>query len=134
MTVSGWRLRGLLGATALLVIGGIAGVAIDRALVRGLGGGRGVGGAEAHADRAHDHLLATLRHELDLDNAQVEAIRAILDRHQARVEHAWESVRPVMLTAADSAGQEIETVLRPAQIQPFRDWFRRHRAEAEGRH
>ncbi len=131
MTVSGWRLRGLLGATALLVIGGIGGVVIDRALVRH-GGWRGA--EEMHADREHNSLLMTLRHELDLDDGQVEAIRAILGHHQARVEHAWQSVRPVMLTAADSAGLEIETVLRPDQIQPFRDWFRRHRAGAEGRH
>ena len=131
MTASGWRLRGLLGATALLVIGGIGGVVIDRALVRH---GGGWGAEEMHADREHNSLLMTLRHELDLDDGQVEAIRAILGHHQARVEHAWQSVRPVMLTAADSAGLEIETILRPNQIQPFRDWFRRHRAEAEGRH
>jgi len=131
MTTSGWRLRGLLGATALLVIGGIGGVAIDRALVRH---GAGRGAEEMHADREHNSLLMTLRHELDLDDGQVESIRAILHHHQARVEHAWQSVRPVMLTAADSARHEIETVLRPDQIQPFRDWFLRHRAEAEGRH
>ena len=36
--------------------------------------------------------------------------------------------------AADSAGLEIETVLRPEQIEPFRAWCRRHRAKAEERH
>ena len=131
MTASGWRLRGLLGATALLVIGAIGGVVIDRTLVRH---GGGWGAEEMHADREHNSLLMTLRHELDLDDAQLEAIRAIVDRHQARVDLAWESIRPVMTTAVDSVEHEMETVLRPDQIQRFRDWFQRHRAESEGRH
>ena len=128
MSVSGWRLRGLLGATALLVIGGILGVAIDRTVLRRHGGVAVTAGGD------HDHLVATLRHELDLDDAQLEAIRAIVDRHQARVDLAWESIRPVMTTAVDSVEHEMETVLRPDQIQRFRDWFQRHRAESEGRH
>ncbi len=79
-----------------------------------------VAGAEAH--RAAIPAFATA---LELDDAQVAAVEAILSRHQAVVTDAWATLHARLQTSADSAHGEIESLLSAEQRDKFAEWRNR---------
>ena len=111
--------RGVLGATALLVIGAVAGIAVDRTLIQPAATGHVGGGA-------HGSLIASLRNELDLDANQLDTVQAIMRHHQQQVNHTWAVIRPAMQATVDSVERQIAEVLRPEQRDRFHAWFARH--------
>jgi hypothetical protein len=74
-----------------------------------------------HAVSADVHgLFDGLTKELDLTQAQQEAIDQILSRHQADVDSTWHAMQPRVHAALDAAVQEIVGVLTPEQAATFR--------------
>jgi hypothetical protein len=69
-----------------------------------------------------DALVAVMRHEVHLDDAQTQTVRQILARHQQSVDSAWRAVRPNVHRAIGSAQMEIARVLRPDQRARYLRW------------
>ena len=115
------RWRATLAAISLVVIGGAAGVTLDRVWLMAPGetGERADGPVDAQTEMVED-----LRAELALTPAQANEVGAILDRYQGHVTHTWETVSPNLRAAMDSVGSEIEAVLAPEQRERFRTWIR----------
>lgn len=120
MTISGWRVRGVLGALSLLVVGALIGL-VGHHFVHGDERSTAVADAEAH--RAAIPAFAA---ELGLDDGQVAAVEAILSRHQAVVTDAWAALHARLQTVADSAHGEIEALLSEEQRAQFAEWRDRH--------
>ncbi len=111
------RVKGTLGAVALMVIGAVLGIAADRTLWH------------AHGAGEHAGMVASLQKDIDLDAEQMHAVQAIMQHHQERVDHAWAVVRPEVRAALDSIERQIAEVLRPDQRDRFHAWFERHHAQ-----
>lgn len=69
-----------------------------------------------------DALIAVMRREVGLDDAQTRTVRQILARHQESVDSAWRAVRPNVHRAIGSAQMEIAMVLRPEQRARYLRW------------
>lgn len=67
------------------------------------------------------HVMHRLRDGLELDSAQQQEIAAILGHHQRAVDATWHSMRPHMRASLDSALEEIVSVLRPDQMERYRE-------------
>lgn len=111
------RLRAVMAATALLLLGGVLGIALERVLFT-----PDVGVVDAPRD-AQAEMVTSLQTELDLDPQQVAELKAVLARQQAAVTHAWETIRPRLRVAMDTARSDIEALLTPMQREQFRLWL-----------
>lgn len=111
------RLRAVMAATSLFILGGVLGIAAERVLLT-----PDVGVVDAPQD-AQAEMVTSLRRELDLDSEQVAELEAVLARQQAAVTHAWETIRPRLRVAMDTARAEIEALLTPMQREQFRLWL-----------
>ena len=114
------RLRAILAAASLLVLGGVLGITLERVLFT-----TPVETASEPVD-AQAEVVAFLRAELDLAPSRVADIEAILARRQAEVTRAWETITAAM----DTARSEIEAVLTPEQRDRFRLWLANQHAAA----
>lgn len=103
--------RGALAVIAIFALGVVFGVALSFAIVHHVVGPRRLGPAPGGGPAG----IGRLTRQLDLDPAQQEAIRGILDRGHA-------TMRGVL----DDTRLEIRAVLRPDQQQRF-DRMRTHR-------
>jgi hypothetical protein len=70
---------------------------------------------------AASHLVDRLGRDLQLSDAQKRDVRAIVERHHARIDAAWANVRPQVRREIDAANVEIEAVLTPEQRTKFRE-------------
>ena len=70
---------------------------------------------------AAKHVVDRLSRDLQLSEAQKSEVRAIVDRHHARIDAAWANVRPQVRREIDAANVEIEAVLTPEQRTKFRE-------------
>jgi len=116
MRISSWRLRGLLGALSLLVVGGLVGM-VGHRLVLGHEGSPTVSGITAH-----EAAISAFAEALELSDEQLAAVEAILSRHQAVVTDAWGTLHERLQASADSAHGEIEELLTEEQRAMFDGW------------
>ncbi|MEO8910241.1 MAG: hypothetical protein ABI408_08440 [Gemmatimonadaceae bacterium] len=111
------RVRGTVALLAAIALGLALGATGERLwLARAARSPRGV--MDSHA------LISEMDRRLHLDPSQRDAIRRILNRHQAAIDSAWAVVRPSVHGAIDSSQMEILDVLNPAQRAPYLAWLR----------
>jgi hypothetical protein len=145
MKIDSWRLRGVVGALSLIVVGGFLGILAHRFVLteERLAEGAIVGAHEANGVQevigefraASEHVAvgAAFREVLQLDDDQAAAIHEILIRHQSVVDESWESLRSRVQEEVDRAHEEIRALLSPAQQERFEAWLDRHvRADPNG--
>ena len=123
----GWR--GVSGMLAVLIIGVVLGVVLDRAILVAHSHAGSQDGHEAE----HNLLVDRLRSDLDLTDAQLREIESSLARQQASVDSAWLDIRGHLHNSVDSLRSAIERVLTPEQERGFEDWWAKFHAEGDGR-
>ena len=117
MRISSWRVRGLLGALSLLVVGGLMGM-VGHRLVLGEEGSPLISGVDAH-----EAAIPAFAEALELSDEQVAAVETILSRYQAVVTEAWGALHQRLQASADSAHGEIEELLSEEQRALFGGWM-----------
>lgn len=109
--------RGVVGVVSLLTLGAVIGIVVDHTVILP---------SFMHASSNNDDhnvMLTSLGGTVELTGEQVEEIHSILRHHQETVVHTWETMRPHLVSALDSVHEQVETVLRPDQIEGFRRWW-----------
>ena len=121
----GWR--GISGVFAVLLVGLVLGIVLDRAML-----------AHSHANTQDGHqaehslLVDQLRSDLGLTEAQLREVESILYQQQATVDSAWLHVRGHLHNSVDSVRNAIERVLTPEQRSGFSAWWDRLHPDAVG--
>ena len=82
-------------------------------------------------EEEHRAAMAELRELLELDDEQVEQIRAIVARRQRIVQGAWEQLRPELQEEMQRVHIDIAELLRPEQRVRFHEWLIERRARHE---
>ena len=111
------RMRALLAALSLLVLGAVIGIAADRHLHAPRG----------HANPAaaiHEMTMSSLDEHIDLTDEQRRQIDDIVAARRHSLRNAWQLVHTQLGAAADTVHQEIEAILTPEQRTAFREWLR----------
>lgn len=113
------RWLAILVAAGIFAAGATAGIAIDRLL---LGGDQ----ADHHRGRPRgpDELLERYRGRLDLDGAQTDAVRQVLDRRFREADAVMQRVDPEMEEIRRRANDEVRALLRPDQQKAFEEIVR----------
>jgi hypothetical protein len=109
MTGPAW-LKGALVFALTLIAGVVIGMGVER---------RGAPRHDGAAMRTL-HLVHGLKDRLGLDSAQQDAIAAILARRQGAVDSTWHTMQPHLRATLDSALADIVGVLRPDQMERYR--------------
>lgn len=117
------RTKAALIVAVAFVAGLLVGVAADHAMLLRAGRLFPRHGAPFAAHRVVEHL----DHELHLTSAQRGAIQHIIDQHRARIDAAWNNVRPQVQSEMRATHAEIENVLTPEQRAKFRAMRTEHR-------
>lgn len=81
------------------------------------------------ARSAPDRFLRQMTRDLHLSPAQVDSIRAVLDRHRPQMDSLWREVRPRMEASRAAVISDIRTQLTPAQDSAFTERVKRFDAE-----
>lgn len=108
--------RAVLSALSLLVLGAVAGIAIDRHLV-----------SSDHRTTAaafHDMTMSSLEERLELTADQRHQIDSIVAARHNTLRHAWQMLHSQLGAAVDTVHHEIEALLSPEQRAEFREWVR----------
>ncbi|MEE9576139.1 MAG: hypothetical protein V3W35_01905 [Gemmatimonadota bacterium] len=126
MKISRWRLRGVIGALSLIVVGGFLGMLTDRFVLAEVRRVEPVTVGEHEAISEHHAASTAFRRVLQLDDGQAAAIHEILLRHQGVVDESWESLRARVHQEVQSAHEEIRVLLSPPQQERFEAWLDRH--------
>jgi hypothetical protein len=85
-----------------------------------------------------DGYASRLARDLQLDSAQTDTVRAVLQRYRAPMQAAFETVRPTMDSLRDAMRADIRAVLSDAQrarydsIQAARERTMRERPMPDG--
>lgn len=148
MTTPRSRVMAVLTVLAMLGIGVVVGIVVDRRLLRhrpdGRGGGRGgswgmmtepVDTASRH--RMRTHIVKRITDQLKLTPAQVVAVDAIFARRELQLDSLRAHVGPRLDSLRDQMRASIDSVLTPAQRVTFAENRRRmdaRRRSAETRH
>ncbi len=72
----------------------------------------------------HNEAVVAMLESLDLADEQHETINDVFRRYHTKVEEHLAAIHPVLLSAVDSARQEIEALLDPDQLEAFQEWLR----------
>lgn len=107
---------------SMLLLGAVAGVGVDRAILMPAG----ADAVDGSALRGHETVLAALQAELKLSDDQLARVGEVFARHQSDIEEAWEQVHETLDLAIEEATTEIEAVLDSAQIERLHAWLERH--------
>lgn len=107
------RVRSVVAATSLLILGAVLGIGADRHL-HGGGSSSGDDMLTPHAALEELDRAANLRPE------QRARIDSILDAHQADVDAAWRTAQDHVGRTVEVVIADIESILDPNQIAPFR--------------
>jgi Spy/CpxP family protein refolding chaperone len=75
----------------------------------------------------HEAAMSELREVLDLDDAQVAQIHALMAERQETVQRIWEQLRPEVQQAMTEVHEDIARLLRPEQRQRFHQWLQQQR-------
>jgi hypothetical protein len=122
-----WALALLVG---VLLMGGVAGAAIDRMLV-----GRSAAAQSAErrdADRDHRRSYVDwLAAELELTDEQRTSIEGLLEGYREQVSGQWQEMRPRFEEMREQFRSEVRTVLTQEQIENYEALLSQ---EAERRH
>jgi hypothetical protein len=121
--------RAVLAGLSIFLIGAVAGVVLDRALLTPANSHASVTGAERRVHRDHDEVLADLSARLGLTSEQSARVREIFSEHQAEIDSAWAQVHRNLEGAFDDVTTDIEGMLDADQIQRLHAWL----AERHGR-
>src|SRR5213083_859120 len=87
--------------------------------------------AAPERSRGVDRMMKELNEELRLDPVQRDTIRAILQRHRARMTAVWETVRPRFDSMRAQMDSEVARQLSPEQQAKYRDHVTRYRHQKE---
>ena len=71
--------------------------------------------------RDTNQMVAYLTHELGLNSAEQDSVRAVMQRHRAEIETAWRDAHPRFDSLRAIMEAEISVRLRPEQQQRYRD-------------
>lgn len=118
-------IRAVVGVVALLVIGAVIGIAVDRRL-------HGGGSPHGPAAALHEAAMSGMVEEIDLTPDQRHQIEAILRSRHDAMQSVWHTIHEQLGTTLDSVHAEIEVVLTPAQQEAFRRWLRADAREGKG--
>ncbi|HKR62483.1 MAG TPA: hypothetical protein VJZ00_02025 [Thermoanaerobaculia bacterium] len=91
------------------VAGAVVGIFADRIFHRGHGA----------PEFATHMLVRRLSHHLDLNDAQRKKVTEIIDRHHARINSFYGTIRPRVREEVEQANREIEALLTPEQRAKF---------------
>ena len=83
--------------------------------------------AAPERSRGVDRMMKELNEELRLDPVQRDTIRAILQRHRARMTAVWETVRPRFDSMRAQMDSEVTRHLTPEQQVKYRDHVSHYR-------
>ncbi|HYT03429.1 MAG TPA: hypothetical protein VEM13_00950 [Gemmatimonadales bacterium] len=83
--------------------------------------------ASAAPSRGPDRMLASLTEELHLSAVQHDSVGAVLQRHWARMNAVWETVKPKFDTIRADMDSEVVRQLTPTQAAQYRDHVTRYR-------
>ena len=108
-------LRAWISAAALVALGAVGGIAVDRFHIRGRHGEM----ARLH-ERLRENPMAVIDRELDLTAEQQTRIAAILTRRQESIDGVWHEIHPRIRSTIDSTMSEIAALLDSAQKERFR--------------
>lgn len=122
--------RALLAGLSILLIGAVAGVGLDRAVL--LRAHASSPGAQHRIPRDHDEAVAELSGRLGLTSAQSTRVREIFSKHQAGIDRAWVQVHRDLKGAIDAATADIETVLDADQVRRLHAWLAEHHGGIPG--
>ena len=107
-------LRAWLAAVALVALGAVGGITVDRLHIRGRHGEM----ARLH-ERLREDPMAVIDRELDLTAEQRTRIAAILARRQESIDRVWHEIHPRIRSTIDSTMSEIAALLDSAQAARF---------------
>lgn len=88
------------------------------------------GGSRRH--RGPDDFVQHLTHDLALDKAQQDSVRAILTRRRASMDSLWHEVGPRFETLQASVRSDIRAQLNPDQQRKYADMNKRSDAMRRG--
>lgn len=112
--------RAWLAAAALVALGAVAGITVDRLHIRGRHGEM----ARLH-ERLREDPMSVIDRELDLTAEQRTRIGAILARRQESINGVWHEIHPRIRSTIDSTMSEIAALLDSAQAARFRHLMER---------
>jgi len=115
--------RALVAALSIFVIGAVAGVALDRAMLIPAHADAAAARAQGGVPRHHEDVLAELRAELGLSAEQSRRVQEIFAAHQGEIEAAWAQVHADLQRAMQETTAEIATVLDSAQVERLHAWL-----------
>ena len=122
--------RSRTGALALLIAAFVLG---------GLVGGAATSMADRRSHKTKvDHpprptYVERLGAELSLTPAQMDSVRAVLQRHQPAMDSIWESIRPLMASERQSIRNHIKALLTPDQQTSYLELQRQDSLRREER-
>ncbi len=111
MSPRNWKAAGLLTLVALL--GAAAGSLLT---ARGAFGPRGHG---RHTQSRSEAYVKLVDHEVRLNAAQRDSVRAILRRHHDGIEQIFSAIEPRMDSLKETIRAEVRTHLTPEQISAY---------------
>ena len=124
--------RAFLAGLAIFLIGTVAGVGLDRAVLIPTHALASGAGAQHRGPRDHDEVLADLTSHLALTSEQSVRVRGIFAEHQAEIDRAWEEVHGDLSVAIDAATTDIEAVLDVEQVRRLHAWLAEHHGPIQG--
>lgn len=124
--------RAWLAGLSILLIGTLAGVGLDRAVLIPAHVGAPSPGTQHQVPRDHHEVLADLSGRLGLTSEQSVRVREIFSEHQGEIDRAWAQVHRDLQGAIDGATTDIETVLDDDQVQRLHAWLAEHHGRIPG--
>ena len=113
--------RALLALASTFVIGIVIGCGADRTILSPSAYARA--STTQHGQLPHhDEVLAELRTELKLSDAQAAKVEEIFRAHQSEIDAAWAQVHENLQRAMQQTTAQIETVLDSTQVQRLHEW------------
>jgi Spy/CpxP family protein refolding chaperone len=92
---------------------------------------RRAGAAALERSRGIDRMMSELNEELRLTPAQRDSVRAVVQRHRARMSAVWETVRPRFDSMRAEMDSEVARHLTPEQAAKYRDHVTRYRHQRD---
>lgn len=115
--------RAILAGLAILLIGTVAGVGLDRTILIPAAAHASAAAAQHRIPQDHDEVLASLSTHLELTPPQSAQVREILSKHQAAIDEAWAQVHQDLQAAFAGVTTDVEALLDAEQVQRLHAWL-----------